>query len=86
MIDHCRREDIPLLRTSMTTSKFIGLVDSYVTKMLAPEIQVHGVCMNVAGIGILLRGKSGIGKSETALTLIRRGIASSRMTRSSCAR
>lgn len=41
--------------------------------MLAPEIQVHGVCMNVAGIGILLRGKSGIGKSETALTLIRRG-------------
>lgn len=73
LIDHCRREDIPLLRTSMTTSKFIGLVDSYVTKMLAPEIQVHGVCMNVAGIGILLRGKSGIGKSETALTLIRRG-------------
>ncbi|BFH66137.1 MAG: HPr(Ser) kinase/phosphatase [Paenibacillus dendritiformis] len=73
LIDHCRREDIPLLRTSMTTSKFIGLVDSYLTKMLAPEIQVHGVCMNVAGIGILLRGKSGIGKSETALTLIRRG-------------
>ncbi|GAC42408.1 HPr(Ser) kinase/phosphatase [Paenibacillus popilliae] len=73
LIDHCRREDIPLLRTSMATSKFIGLVDSYLTKMLAPEIQVHGVCMNVAGIGILLRGKSGIGKSETALTLIRRG-------------
>ena len=73
LIEHCNREGIPLLRTTEDTSKFIGVVDSYLTKMLAPEIQVHGVCVNVAGIGVLLRGKSGIGKSETALTLIRRG-------------
>ena len=43
------------------------------SKSLAQEIAVHGVCVNVSGIGILLRGKSGVGKSETAHTLIRRG-------------
>lgn len=70
---HCEKEGIPLLRTAEPTTKFIGLVDMFLAKTLAQEIQVHGVCVNVAGIGILLRGKSGVGKSETALTLIRRG-------------
>lgn len=73
LMRHCEREGIPLLRTPERTSKIIGLINVYLTKTLAREIQVHGVCVNVAGIGILLRGKSGIGKSETALTLIRRG-------------
>lgn len=73
LITHCEREGIPLLRTPDSTTKWIGMADAYLTKSLAPEIQVHGVCVNVAGIGILLRGKSGVGKSETALTLIRRG-------------
>lgn len=73
LIAHCNRESIPLLRSPKPTSIFIELVDSYLTKLFAPEMQIHGVCVNVAGIGILLRGKSGIGKSETALTLIRRG-------------
>lgn len=70
---HCEREGIPLLRTPEPTTKFIDLVDAYLAKSLAPQIQVHGVCVNVAGAGILLRGPSGVGKSETALTLIRRG-------------
>lgn len=70
---HCAKENIPLLRTASTTTEFMMLADGYLAKMLAPEIQVHGVCVNVAGTGILLRGRSGIGKSETALTLIRRG-------------
>ncbi|MDF2722788.1 MAG: HPr(Ser) kinase/phosphatase [Paenibacillus sp.] len=73
LIAHCKQEGIPLLRTTDATTKWIGMADAYLTKCLAPEIQVHGVCVNVAGIGILLRGKSGVGKSETALTLIRRG-------------
>jgi HPr kinase/phosphorylase len=42
-------------------------------KAMAPEIAIHGVCVNVSGMGILLRGKSGVGKSETAHTLIGRG-------------
>ncbi len=73
LIAHCDQENIPLLRTTETTTKFINLIDFYLIKSLAQEIQVHGVCVNVSGIGILLRGKSGVGKSETALTLIRRG-------------
>ncbi len=70
---YCEEEGIPLLRTSEHTTIFIGLVDSYLAKSLAPQIAIHGVCVNVAGIGVLLRGKSGVGKSETAHTLIRRG-------------
>ncbi|MGG0824796.1 HPr(Ser) kinase/phosphatase [Paenibacillus turicensis] len=69
----CNEEGIPLLRTNETTTEFIAKLDSYLVKALAPEISIHGVCVNVSGIGILLRGKSGIGKSETAHTLIRRG-------------
>ncbi|ALS29195.1 HPr(Ser) kinase/phosphatase [Paenibacillus cisolokensis] len=70
---YCEQEGIPLLRTKAATNEFIGLLDAYLVKALAPEIAVHGVCVNVSNIGILLRGKSGIGKSETAHTLIRRG-------------
>lgn len=70
---YCMEEEIPLLRTPESTQKFVGLVNRYLTKALAPEIAIHGVCVNVAGIGVLLRGKSGVGKSETAHTLIRRG-------------
>ncbi|MCK8486565.1 HPr(Ser) kinase/phosphatase [Paenibacillus sp. MBLB2552] len=70
---YCEKEGIPLLRTEETATEFIAKLDGYLVKALAPEISIHGVCVNVSGIGILLRGKSGIGKSETAHTLIRRG-------------
>lgn len=70
---YCEQEGIPLLRTEETATEFIAKLDGYLVKALAPEISIHGVCVNVSGIGILLRGKSGIGKSETAHTLIRRG-------------
>ncbi|MGN8771790.1 HPr(Ser) kinase/phosphatase [Paenibacillus barengoltzii] len=70
---YCEEEGIPLLRTEETATEFIAKLDGYLVKALAPEISIHGVCVNVSGIGILLRGKSGIGKSETAHTLIRRG-------------
>lgn len=69
----CDQEGIPLLRTAETTTEFIAKLDSYLLKTLAPEMSIHGVCVNVSGIGILLRGRSGIGKSETAHTLIGRG-------------
>lgn len=73
LIKYCQQEDIPLLRTGEATTPFISKLDAYLLKALAPEIAIHGVCVNVSGIGILLRGKSGVGKSETAHTLIRRG-------------
>jgi HPr kinase/phosphorylase len=70
---YCDEECIPLLRTNEPTASFLGMLDAYLLKELAPEIAIHGVCLNVSGIGILMRGKSGVGKSETAHTLIRRG-------------
>ncbi|MDQ1911467.1 HPr(Ser) kinase/phosphatase [Paenibacillus sp. GD4] len=73
LMKYCEEERIPLLRTGEATYKFLDLLDTFMAKAMAPEIAVHGVCVNVSGIGILLRGKSGVGKSETAHTLIRRG-------------
>ncbi len=70
---YCEEEQIPLLRTSVATTKFLDLVDAFLGKALAPEITIHGVCVNVSGIGVIIRGKSGVGKSETAHTLIQRG-------------
>lgn len=69
----CRQEGIPLLRTNEESSEFIDKLNNYLKNKLAPEIAIHGVCMNVYGVGVLLRGRSGIGKSETAHTLIGRG-------------
>ncbi|WP_160719455.1 HPr(Ser) kinase/phosphatase [Bacillus sp. USDA818B3_A] len=75
LTQYCVEEGIPLLCTNepQSTSEFIMKLDAYMVKTLAPEIAVHGVCINVYGMGILLRGKSGIGKSEIAHTMIGRG-------------
>lgn len=70
---HCAQQNIPLLRTPEKTTKFIAKLNNLLVKALANEIGVHGVCLNVFGVGILLRGESGIGKSEAALALIERG-------------
>lgn len=70
---YCAEEGIPLLRTEETTTEFIPMLDAYMTKALAAEDVIHGVCLNMFGMGILLRGKSGVGKSETAHTLVGRG-------------
>ncbi|CAM3277060.1 HPr(Ser) kinase/phosphatase [Filibacter tadaridae] len=73
LIQYCTEEKIPVLRTPDSMSELSAKLDAYVVKAMAPEIAIHGVCVNVSGIGILLRGKSGVGKSETAHTLIGRG-------------
>lgn len=73
LIQYCVEEKIPVLRTRDSTSEISAKLDAYAIKAMAQEIAIHGVCVNVSGIGILLRGKSGVGKSETAHTLIGRG-------------
>lgn len=75
LTQHCREHNIPLLLTNepTNTTDFMAKLDAYMIKELAPQIAVHGVCVNVYGIGILIRGDSGVGKSETAHTLIGRG-------------
>lgn len=62
-----------ILRSKLSTTKFINHLINYLDEVLAPEITVHGVLVEVYGMGILLIGKSGVGKSETALELIKRG-------------
>lgn len=64
---------IPLLRTPHLSSTFISLVTKYLEDRLLPATHLHGVLVDVFGVGVLLLGKSGIGKSECALDLILRG-------------
>ncbi|MDI6603900.1 MAG: HPr(Ser) kinase/phosphatase [Thermoanaerobacteraceae bacterium] len=62
-----------LLRTKEPTTKFISKLINYLEEKLAPQITIHGDLVDVYGIGVLILGESGIGKSETALELIKRG-------------
>lgn len=62
-----------LLTCDMPTTKFISKVVAYINEMIAPMVSIHGVLVDVDGIGVLIRGSSGVGKSEAALELIRRG-------------
>lgn len=64
---------VPVLRTSMTSVQFISKLTDYMEEMLAPTTTIHGVLLDVYGVGVLLIGPSGIGKSETALEMVRRG-------------
>lgn len=64
---------IPILSTDIPTTRFSGMLTNYLSGRLAPMTAVHGVLVDVYGIGILITGKSGVGKSETALELVKRG-------------
>lgn len=64
---------IPILRSDKTTSSFMAEVIRWLNVELAPRISIHGVLVDVFGEGLLIMGESGIGKSEAALELIKRG-------------
>lgn len=64
---------IPVFRTSLATIKFIQLVEDYLDEKFAPSTFIHGSLVDVYGIGVLITGRSGIGKSEVALDLVARG-------------
>ena len=73
MREMAEKHSIPLLRTTRATSEFIAALIAYLNVQLAPRITRHGVLVNVYGEGLLLLGDSGIGKSETAIELLKRG-------------
>ncbi len=64
---------IPIFKTSKSTSAFMGEIIRWLNVKLAPCISIHGVLVDVYGVGVLIMGESGIGKSEAALELIKRG-------------
>lgn len=64
---------IPLLLTPLQSSTFISLITKFLEERLLPTTHIHGVLVDVLGVGVLLLGKSGIGKSECALDLVIRG-------------
>ncbi|MED4204545.1 HPr(Ser) kinase/phosphatase [Neobacillus mesonae] len=73
LIEASERESVPVLRTNMKTTRFSSRLTNYLESKLAPTTAVHGVLVDVYGIGVLITGKSGVGKSETALELVKRG-------------
>ncbi|MBS4178408.1 HPr(Ser) kinase/phosphatase [Lederbergia citrea] len=73
LIESAERNSVPLLRTTMKTTRFSSKLTNYLDGRLAPTTAVHGVLVDIYGIGVLITGQSGVGKSETALALIKRG-------------
>ncbi len=72
-VEMAKKHNVTLLRTAQATSTIISAIISYLSAALAPRISRHGVLMEVYGEGLLLIGESGIGKSEAAVELLKRG-------------
>lgn len=73
LIEKAAKQDIPIFQTEKQTSGFMAELIRWMNVKLAPCISIHGVLVDVYGVGVLIMGESGIGKSEAALELIKRG-------------
>lgn len=73
LFNAAEKEGMTVLKTDVPTTRFSGMLTNYLEGRLAPMITLHGVLVDVYGIGVLITGKSGVGKSETALELVKRG-------------
>lgn len=73
LIEQSKLANVPVLRSSAATTILQSRVTNFLERKLAPTATIHGVLVDVYGIGMLITGGSGIGKSETALELVKRG-------------
>jgi HPr kinase/phosphorylase len=73
ILRECESRGIALFVSPLDSAAIIDLLRDYLTKKLAPSVTMHGVFMDVLGMGVLISGESGLGKSELALELISRG-------------
>lgn len=73
IIFYAKKYKRPVFKANAKTTRLVNTMISYLEEELAQETTIHGVCLEVFGIGVFIKGKSGIGKSETSLELINRG-------------
>ncbi|MBQ8150770.1 MAG: HPr kinase/phosphorylase [Clostridia bacterium] len=73
LIELARERDIPVFRSPLKTTRLTVKLINYLSRVLAPHVTRHGVLVDVYGVGVLLTGDSGVGKSEAALELVKRG-------------
>lgn len=73
IIHYAKKYKRPLFTSNQKTDKLQNILINFLEEELAEETTIHGVCLEVFGVGVLIKGKSGIGKSETSLELINRG-------------
>ena len=73
LLDMAVEADVPIFITEKKTSAFTAEIIRWLNVQLAPCISIHGVLVDVYGVGVLIMGESGIGKSEAALELVKRG-------------
>lgn len=73
LVETAKNFACPIFRSPKMTTDLMSDLYIYLNRLLAPSVSEHGVLMEVFGVGILLTGKSGVGKSETAMELIKRG-------------
>jgi len=73
LLEASNRTGLPVMRSNAPTTTLAGQITDYLEHKLAPSTTIHGVLVDVYGIGMLISGSSGIGKSETALELVKRG-------------
>jgi HPr kinase/phosphorylase len=72
-IEYAEKKNVPILFTDLPTTRFVSMLTHLISQAHAPMTTKHGTLVDVFGIGVLLMGKSGVGKSETALELVERG-------------
>ncbi len=73
LIEASSEANVPVLVSKLTTTQFSSQLTNFLESQLAPSTAIHGVLVDIYGIGVLILGKSGVGKSETALELIKKG-------------
>ncbi|TJY39536.1 HPr kinase/phosphorylase [Cohnella pontilimi] len=73
LVEIANSRHFPVLRSGLATTILLSRITNYLEKQLAPSATIHGVLVDVYGVGMLITGGSGIGKSETALELVKRG-------------
>lgn len=73
ILEASEKMGVPVMRSKMTTTRLSSHLTNFLESKLAPMIAIHGVLVDIYGIGVLITGASGVGKSETALDLVGRG-------------